>query len=265
MAMMLKDWPWPPGPAKAVTWAMTSDERLCFSYFHGHTIPTLLQSFDSTLWQKLVPQLTQHEPPVYHAMVALSAIHRSSEDNGMQLATPASFKAQDAWHRFAQDQLGRSITLLNQRCASQDPCLRDVILVCCLLFVLADLLRGRYEDAFSHLRSGLCILKELQVANQGLVEQCIVSAFAHLDILSSHYDRAFPIFSSDSQPGPTQSISHGIPGSGLYFRSLPEVRIAFDSLLRSVYRLGSRCLGMSDVEVALDYETLQGQQLAVWS
>lgn len=257
------------GPGKVVSWAMTSDERLCFSYFHGHTIPTLLQSFDSTLWQKLVPQLTRYEPAVYHAIVALSAIHRSSENNGMQLATPASFKAQDTWHQFAQDQLGRSITLLNQRCGSQDPYLRDVILVCCLLFVLADLLRGRYEDAFNHLRSGLCILKELQVSNacsiQALVEQYLVSAFTHLDILASHYDRVFPIFSSDNQPGPTQSISHGIPDSGPHFRSLPEVRIAFDSLLRSFYRFSSRCLGMSDVEIALNYETLQVQQLEVWS
>ncbi|KAL4863040.1 hypothetical protein BDV12DRAFT_202468 [Aspergillus spectabilis] len=185
-----------------------------------------IQFFDSAIWQKLVPQLTRYEPPVYHAMVALSAIHRTSEKDGMQLATPASIQAQDMWHQFAQDQLGRSITLPNRRCASRDPYLRDVILVCCLLFVLAESLRGRYEDAFSHLRVGICILKELQgSSNAGrcLVEQSFVSAFAHLDILASHYDRVFLMFSSDPQPGSAQRFYPDTPESGPQCRSLLEV------------------------------------------
>ncbi|KAL4919839.1 hypothetical protein BDW62DRAFT_209521 [Aspergillus aurantiobrunneus] len=245
-----------PGPGKMVDWAMTSDERQCFSYFHGRTTPTLLQFFDSTLWQNLVLQQSRYEPPVYHAIIALGVIHRNSEADGMQLATPAGItgiRAEDVWHRFAQDQLGRSITLLNRRCLSQDLYVREVVLVCCLLFILADFLRGRYDDAFRHLHAGLRILNELQAPNgaynavsgRSLVEQCLVSAFGHLDILAAHYDLQLY-----SRP---------------HFRSLPEVRSAFDTVLRASYRLSSQCLGMSDVEIALNYATLQAQKLEIWS
>ncbi|KAL3476382.1 hypothetical protein BJX99DRAFT_246905 [Aspergillus californicus] len=208
------------GPSKTVDRAMTSDERLCFSHFHGHTIPTLLQFFDSTLWQKLVLQLARYEAPVYHAVIALSSTHRNCEKYGMQLATPAR----------------------------TDPYLHDVLLVCCLFFVLIDLLRGRYEDALNHLRGGLCILRDLQVshpfASQSLVEQCLVSTFSHLDILASHYDRAFPVYSPDN---------------------LPDVRVAFDNMQRSSYQIISRCFGMSDLDISLNYESLHMEQSGVRS
>ncbi|KAJ0423213.1 hypothetical protein BJY00DRAFT_310341 [Aspergillus carlsbadensis] len=255
---------------RTITWAMTSDERQCFAYFHGHTLPTLLQFFDSTLWQKHVLQLARYEPPVYHAIVALSAIHRNSESNGMQLATPASIRADDAWHQFAQDQLGRSVTLLNRRWTSQDPSLREVILVCCLLFILADLLRGRYDDAFQHLRGGLCILKELQASGDAsnafvLVEESVVAAFGHLDILASHYDRTFPILAPCTNAGFMQYVSYGDQYSATQFCSLREVRAAFDVMLRKSYGFASRFLGISEEEIALNYEALHSEQHDVWS
>ncbi|KAL2832191.1 hypothetical protein BJY01DRAFT_260305 [Aspergillus pseudoustus] len=257
---------------RTIDWAMTSDERQCLSYFHNHTIPTLLQFFDSTLWQNHVLQLAGYEPPVYHAIVALSAIHRNSEAHGMQLATPASIRADDAWHRFAQDQLGRSVTLLNQRCASHDPSLREVILVCCLLFILADLLRGRYDDAFQHLRGGLGILKEVLASGNASnafcrVEDSVISAFSHLDILASHYDRVFPMLTPvnclPSTP-PSSCSSDGLDFAPQFW-SLHEVRTAFDTMLRKSYGFCSKCLGVSDDEIARNYETLQSEQLDVWS
>ncbi|PYI12794.1 hypothetical protein BO99DRAFT_305023, partial [Aspergillus violaceofuscus CBS 115571] len=264
------------GPRPALDrrdWTMTSDERRCVAYFQHHTVPTLLEFFDSTLWQKLVLQLSRSEPPVYHAIVALSAIHENSEANGMPLATPSDLAAANPWHQFAQDQLARAITLLNRRRRSQDPRLREVILVCCLLFVLADLLRGRYDSGFAHLRSGLLILQEQQQQQQqqhgafgnlasrrGLVAQCIVTAFAHLDILASHYDRVFPMLlpppplHHDPASSPTQP-----------FPSLPAARAAFDPLLRTSYRFSAPCMGLTQPQVAANYAALQPQQHAVWS
>ncbi|KAL4882146.1 hypothetical protein BJY04DRAFT_49524 [Aspergillus karnatakaensis] len=243
-------------------WPMTSDERRCISYFQFHTVPTLLEFFDSTLWQKLVLQLSRSEPPVYHAIVALSAIHHNSEANGMPLATPAN-RSQNPWHQFAQDQLARSIKLLNQRRTSQDPRLREVILVCCLLFVLADLLRGLYENAFAHLRSGLRILKDLPTPSgvvpsprQTLDKECIIAAFAHLDILAAHYDRTFPILRvNDHMPSPATPEP---------FSSLAEARIAFNALLSISYKFSAPCMGMTEKQVTANYPVLQAQQHEVW-
>ncbi|KAL4905229.1 hypothetical protein BDW74DRAFT_153267 [Aspergillus multicolor] len=243
-------------------WPMTSDERRCISYFQFHTVPTLLEFFDSTLWQKLVLQLSRSEPPVYHAIVALSAIHHNSEANGMPLATPVN-RSQNPWHQFAQDQLARSINLLNQRRTSQDPRLREVILVCCLLFVLADLLRGLYENAFAHLRSGLRIVKDLPTTSgvepslcQTLDKECIIAAFAHLDILAAHYDRTFPILRvNDRMP---------LPSAPEPFSTLAEARIAFNALLGVSYKFSAPCMGMTEEQVMEHYVTLQARQHEVW-
>ncbi|PYI37010.1 hypothetical protein BP00DRAFT_304921, partial [Aspergillus indologenus CBS 114.80] len=256
------------GPSPALDrrdWTMTSDERRCVAYFQHHTVPTLLEFFDSTLWQKLVLQLSRSEPPVHHAIVALSAIHENSEANGMPLATPSDLAAENPWHRFAQDQLARAITLLNRRRRSQDPRLRDVILVCCLLFVLADLLRGRYDSGFAHLRSGLLILQELQqqhgafanlASRRGRVEPCIVTAFAHLDILASHYDRVFPML----PPLHADAASPTQP-----FPSLAAARAAFDPLLRTSDRFSGPCMGLTQPQVSANYAALQREQHAVCS
>ncbi|KAL3496545.1 hypothetical protein BJX62DRAFT_193473 [Aspergillus germanicus] len=255
----------PSGLSTGLNWAMTSDERRCLSYFQFHTVPTLLEFFDSALWQKLVLEMSRSEPPVYHATVALSAIHQNSEENGMPLATPVT-KAENPWHQFAEDQLARSIKLINQRRTSQDPRLREVILVCCLLFVLADLLRGFYENAFVHLHSGLRILKDLQFtgpvvnpsSHQSLVEQCIVAAFAHLDILAAHYDRVFPILRAHDQ-----HISHP-PAAPIPFQTLTEARIAFDALLSAAYEFSAPGMGMTEEQVVANYSVLQAQQHEVW-
>ncbi|RAH49985.1 Zn(II)2Cys6 transcription factor, partial [Aspergillus brunneoviolaceus CBS 621.78] len=273
------------GPSQALNrldWTMTSDERRCVAYFQHHTVPTLLEFFDSTLWQKLVLQLSRSEPPVYHAIVALSAIHENSEANGMPLATPSELVAENPWHQFAQDQLARAITLLNRRSASQDPRFREVILVCCLLFVLADLLRGQYDSGFAHLRSGLLILQELQqhgefgncASSRGLVEQCIVTAFAHLDILASHYDRIFPMLQplhpltqpSNHDPTTTTTTTTTNPNSPTQpFQSLPEARAAFDTLLRTSYRFSAPSMGLTAPQISANYAALQTEQHAVWS
>ncbi|KAL4877093.1 hypothetical protein BJY04DRAFT_198975 [Aspergillus karnatakaensis] len=231
---------------------MTSDERRCFTHFQFHTAPTLLEFFDSALWQNLVLQLSQSEPPVYHAIIALSAIHENSEANGMPLATN---RADNPWYQFAEDQLARSIKLINQHHTSQDPRLREVILVCCLLFVLADLLRGLYENAFVHLRSGLRILKDLQSTSVSstIDVDCILAAFSQLDISAAHYDRNFPILLADDQHSTKP-----------HFQTLNEARIAFDAVIGAVYDFSAPCAGMTEEQVQANYPTLQTRQHAVW-
>ncbi|CEJ61873.1 hypothetical protein PMG11_10389 [Penicillium brasilianum] len=257
----------------SLDWAVTSDERRSLSYFQFHTVPTLLGFFDSLIWQKLVLQLSQSEPPVYHAVVAISAIHENCEANGMPLAAPAPH-SDNPWQQFAQDQLARSIKLLNQRRTSQDPRLRHTILVCCLLFVLADLLRGFYESAFSHLQSGLCILRDslfvgphtsLIPRPRTLNEQCLIEAFGNLDILAAHYDCTFPILPVEKRLRSTPSNT--LPpssSSATQFHSIAEARIAFDALLSESYKFSAPTMGMTDEQVAANYSTLRSQQHQVW-
>lgn len=139
--------------------SMTSDEQRCFSHFQYRVLPALGDFFDSVLWRKLVLQMGSKERAVFHAAVALSAIYQDIEVSGAPL--PGQDLCND-WHYFAMDQAGRSLANLNSRSVSHDPHRQEVVLVCCLLFLLMELLRGRYDEAFQHLHAGLQILNELK-------------------------------------------------------------------------------------------------------
>ncbi|KAA8645200.1 Zn(II)2Cys6 transcription factor [Aspergillus tanneri] len=215
---------------------MTADERRCFAYFQNRTIPAILGFFDSVLWQKLVLQVSQAEPAVYHAVIALSAVHTDAEMKGMTLADEALENNQ--WKRFALEQSGRSFNLLTQRRNSQDPQLTVVILLCCLLFVVQELLQGQYKNAFKHLRSGLRILKESQIYKQQSIDAFNVDNFRI--------------------GGPLLCIDKGIEDQAAMFviSSVQEGRQAFDIIASAVFRFLEKCWSMSDAEIANGYSSL---------
>ncbi|KAL2822305.1 hypothetical protein BDW59DRAFT_180875 [Aspergillus cavernicola] len=238
-------------------WAITSDERRCYSHFQIHTIPTLSGFFDSPLWQALILQMSVSEPAVYHAVVALSAVHQDSEMHGMPL--PGQ-DLQNEWNRFALDQCGRSFALLSHRQSSQDPRLREVILLCCLLFVLTQLLRGQYDDAFQHLQSGLRILNETKAhLSERAIEPSIVTAFADLEVQSLQFGVCGD-FSPDDELVPETSTNDMET-----FHSLPDARRALGSLLGPAYRFLVQCAGLSEEEILLNYGSLHQTQLQLFS
>lgn len=106
--------------------------------------------------------MSHSEQAVNHAIVALGALHEDLEVRGAPLSRE---NLKNRYHRFALEQNGRSLVILNQRRHSQDPKLRDVILTCCLLFVAFDLLRGHYDPALMHLQKGLEIIEESRLAS----------------------------------------------------------------------------------------------------
>ncbi|PYI01248.1 C6 zinc finger domain protein [Aspergillus sclerotiicarbonarius CBS 121057] len=244
-------------------WVRNTDEQRAFSHFQHRTMPTFVGWFDSSLWQKLVLQMSHAEPAVYHAVVALSALHQDSEKRGMSLSRE---NLGSTWHRFALEQAGRSFALLNARPASQDPRLREVTLLCCLLYVISELLRGQYDSAFHHLRSGLHILKQLGAHKQlepaapsrPTVEQSLVEAFAHLDVQSAQFGVGGPLWRIDEQDHP-QTRKGEFP----IFRTLAEARRAFDRLMGTVLEFTSRSWNSTHTQIAADYETRYKTQLSL--
>ncbi|KAB8234858.1 uncharacterized protein BDW43DRAFT_309696 [Aspergillus alliaceus] len=133
----------------------------------------------------------EEQRAVYHAVIALSAIQQDSRR-----------AKQHARLQYALEQSTRSFALLSKRHTSQDPELHQVIVLCCLLFVIADMLCGRRDTAFMHLQSGLRILKELEIQRrlEELMEESLVTAFVHLDIQLSNFRSDQPGLCSINRP-----------------------------------------------------------------
>ncbi|CBF81770.1 hypothetical protein AN5510.2 [Aspergillus nidulans FGSC A4] len=201
--------------------------------------------------------MSKSEPAVYHAVIAFSAVHQDLETYGMPL--PGQ-DLRNEWHLFALEQCGRSFALLSRRQSSQDPRFREVMLLCCLLFVMTQLLRGQYDDAFLHLRSGLRILNEAKASSSSEtpIEPCIVAAFANLEAQSLQYGvRGEPTNSESAYPGIFNDFGA--------FSSLNETRQAFDYLTSTAFRFILLCKDLSENEIRSDYAFLHHKQLQTLS
>ncbi|RAL04822.1 Zn(II)2Cys6 transcription factor [Aspergillus ibericus CBS 121593] len=232
-----------------IGWSMTADEHRCFSYFQHHTVANLTVFFDSPLWQQLVLQMSRADPAVFHAVNMLSAAQQESEAHEMQLSEGAHRRSQGYY--FSLREATRTMRLLNERHASQDPQLRQVILVCCLLFVISEVLLGRWDCALAHLRSGLRILKELEDHNQleSEVAPALLAVFRRLDVQASLYGTGDPILRLEQEPN---SSSHLFQAPSGGFTSLSQVQEALANVMEQGIPLFSRSLILSET----NYESL---------
>ncbi|KAJ0424827.1 hypothetical protein BJY00DRAFT_221776 [Aspergillus carlsbadensis] len=220
-----------PGIAPRLGWLTTTDEKRCFSYFMHSSIPSLSMFFDQPLWEKVALQMSHVDRAVYHAANMLGALHEDSEQNQMRLSGE---NLSHPRHRFALDQASRAYEILHRRQASNDPQLREVMLLCCLLFVLSDLLMGRYDNALQHLRGGLRILQETQQQRQ---QQCIpeldgglIYMYQRLDTEFSHFGPGEPfLFSGDGleEDWPETDELHTLDDVCMNVRSALNVGIPF--------------------------------------
>ncbi|PYI14310.1 C6 zinc finger domain protein [Aspergillus violaceofuscus CBS 115571] len=250
-----------PGLAGGVHWTMNREEQRCFSFFHLRTMPAMVGFFDSALWQQLILQMGHEEPAVYHAIVALSALHQNSESQGMPLSKE---DLGNSWHRFALEQSMRSFSLLHTRRASHDPRLRDVTLLCCLVFVLLEWLRGQYDKAFGHLRNGIQILNELGVmvtdesgARAPPVERDLVIAFAHLDIQSAQFGETSSLMKGNAG----QAVATSQIDGTRTFRNVSGAREALNHILEPVFKFTNSAQALSHEQVAMQYESLYQEQI----
>lgn len=234
------------------------DERRCFSYFRYCSIPGFGAFFDSPLWQKIILQISHVDPAVYHAANMLGALHEDSDANEMRLSGE---NLQRARHRFALQQASRANTHLSQRQTSNDPRYREIILICCLLFVMSELLLGRYDRAFQHLHSGLRILKETQDYHSTIsLDDSLVHVFERFDIESAHFGLGTPFLFTHF------GVDDGVHTLDLFSRmqTVSDVHRSVTFLLNTGIPFLARCWPSSAIEIAAEYNDLfQRQQQAL--
>ncbi|KAE8381269.1 hypothetical protein BDV26DRAFT_95727 [Aspergillus bertholletiae] len=247
-----------PNTMNHLSWIMNSDEKRCFSYFHHHSISSLISFFDSPLWQRLVRQLSHTEPAVYHAANVLGAVQEDSEESGMRLAGVNLYRPR---HRFALEQSARSFALLNERHASHDPLFKEVTLVCCLLFTLSELLLGQYNTALQHLQSGIRILNESEEYTHSFptIDQSLVEAFMRLDIQSSHFGTRGPLLHMNKD-AKKQWPSGNTGDTSPLPRNVQEARQELNRVLSKGIPFLSECWVLSSTEIKLNYNSMRLRQ-----
>lgn len=161
-------------------------------FFHHNLAADLDGKFDTKFWGELVLQLSQSEPAIRHAVSAISIIYQDVESS---LRHPTgcvsvNVRAHQEWNTAA-----RSLSVRIQ----EHPNSNLVPLVCCLLFICIELLRGNMQSSLFHVENGFNILAAIRhkshvslhagsnIASndQKAIEDHIVPVFLRLNVLCS--------------------------------------------------------------------------------
>lgn len=150
-------------------------------FYHHCAVSLISSAHDKDFWSKVPLQLAQTEPCVRRALITLGCLNRAETGSlrhaRLGLLNPAK----------QRDMLGhynKAVKLLVQR-ISEPSYTPEIGLVCCLLFVCIESLRGNYDTAMSHYKSGLNILKQTrQSSAKGssceLIEETLTPIYARM-------------------------------------------------------------------------------------
>ncbi|RAK97307.1 uncharacterized protein BO80DRAFT_496376 [Aspergillus ibericus CBS 121593] len=129
------------------------EERHYLYFFNMQTAQALSGVFDSALWRRQIPQLSECEPVVRHAPAAVSAAH----ERALALQRDPSTR-RISNERFIVYQYNEAIQHLRSYLASSGG-KPDLMLITCFLFVCLEMLNGNMRQALDHLEAGLKIIQ----------------------------------------------------------------------------------------------------------
>ncbi|BAE63802.1 unnamed protein product [Aspergillus oryzae RIB40] len=143
---------------------LSLSERWYLGLFRSSTASQCSGYFPLEFWRRMVHQFSEVEPAVRHAIIAISALHRSFSTTQ---SAQNSGKPNDP-HLFPLRQCNKAIICLQQRLQSAS-CRQDshvlITLVTCVLFVSFAFLQGDTDAASCHLRHGTRLLQETYLSN----------------------------------------------------------------------------------------------------
>ncbi|MCJ1430149.1 hypothetical protein MMC29_008065 [Sticta canariensis] len=151
------------------------EERRYFSLFRSRTAPVFAGYYDPGFWDRFIIQISHVEPAVHHAVVALASLHETL--NGSTGYKPGI-------DQYGLKQYNKSLAGLNRYMSTAKDKSVDIVLICCILFVTFDSLRGEYETAWQHLQSGLKILSSSRQdpRSSKFIHDDIVPVFVRLHV-----------------------------------------------------------------------------------
>ncbi|KUJ15020.1 uncharacterized protein LY89DRAFT_720432 [Mollisia scopiformis] len=170
-------------------------EARYFRVFRDQAAHELAGAFQLYLWNRLVLQVSQDEPFVKHAIIALGALNLAHKSRPIK----ASFclrtdpRDPDDHYRFALEQYDRAVRYMRTSISDLD---RDLwrALLSCLFIYCFECFQGRRDLAISNAKSGQLLVQE-QIMLQArrkmkgnhqkthFIEGTIIQAFGRLDLL----------------------------------------------------------------------------------
>ncbi|KAI9042057.1 Zn(II)2Cys6 transcription factor [Aspergillus affinis] len=234
-----------PGPLPGVA----QEERSSLDYFRHAPALKLTGLFKSEFWDSLVLQTCFAEPSVLHAIVALSAAHRSRFspwENEMAISS----KSYDS---FSLTQYNKAIKSLTEHVTVTNVESIRTAVISSIVFVCLEMLRGGYNSMNMHFQHGINLLNLLQSHSQSsrpmrhiFVQQIPQSIDEHLINAYSRLNLQFMtlglgLFEDDALFTSTFIYGHQQISIPHVFSIVHEASRSFHLILNSVTRLVLKC------------------------
>ncbi|KAF8851379.1 hypothetical protein BDZ45DRAFT_808373 [Acephala macrosclerotiorum] len=139
----------------------------CFRLYLEETATQIHSVFPSALWERLIPQISEAEPFVRHAIIAIGALAKQSKTEARQKRLGNATQASDYQH--ALKQYDQSLRGMRNAIADGQHDLRKALVACLLVFCFENML-GNQLSAAKHAESGLMLLYQWKTGNNLLDE-----------------------------------------------------------------------------------------------
>ena len=130
----------------------------CFRIFLEETAKEINGPFPNPIWGRLIPQVSEQEPFVRNAIIAIGSLGKAAKHNTIQLqrdVSGPSFHGKDYQHALMWYE--KSLRGMRAAIASGRQDLRVALIACLLVFIFEGML-GNQATAAIHAESGLNLL-----------------------------------------------------------------------------------------------------------
>lgn len=181
-------------------------ERRALEYFKTRSAPSFSGHFDAEFWSRIVLQIGQSEPAIWHAMVALGALNEQRDRQTKKMPVKAMLVTDpmgaDVPRLPVQPQendplalvhYNKAISHLSERMRSATSDTTDIALLACILFVAVEMLRGDDCPAMKHVTSGMGIAignlnnRDGPYSQLQTMRESVLPFFDRLELLSMVY------------------------------------------------------------------------------
>ncbi|KAK2049465.1 C6 zinc finger domain-containing protein [Colletotrichum somersetense] len=141
----------------------TTLERLMFHHVHRCTVPDFgLATPLAKIWSNYILPLGHYSDAIKHAVVALGVAHRAFLEDPFSDPDPSTSVV--AFGDLAERHYRKAVTGTIEIMADPSPVNIRITLICCLVFVCFEIVRGQYDKAVAHLRAGSRVIESLHQA-----------------------------------------------------------------------------------------------------
>ncbi|WYZ35869.1 hypothetical protein EsH8_X_000516 [Colletotrichum jinshuiense] len=150
----------------------------------GHCTPL------AKLWNNYILPLGYYSDSVKHAIIALGVAHRAFLENPSFDGQPS--ESTTAFNNLATRHYRNAVSEIVQVMADPSPVNVRLTLICCLVFVCFEIVRGQYDMAIQHLKAGsklLDSLRQASVSNQHNPESVPLSDRYLVETVQKHFDQ----------------------------------------------------------------------------